>query len=157
MSQEQIKKAQRDLQEKMDRIISGGAGCIVLDNAGDFVTKLFWASFEVCRAIPFFDRASGEIMRCDFWVFFQEFYFDQGMQYSHLIRINKVDWVHEDYVVMVSADGWTYHISLFDAKEVDPRPHELLENWRKYYQDNGLVEAAVKLRAEYYAMMEAQL
>jgi hypothetical protein len=46
---------------------------------------------------------------------------------------------------------------MFDAKEVDPRPHELLERWRRYYQDNGLAETAAKLRAEYFEMMEAQL
>jgi len=157
MSQEQIEKTKRDLQEKMERLISGGAGCVVVDDAGDFVTELFLASFEVFRAVPFFDRFTGEILRCDFWVFFQEFYFDQGMQYSHLIRMNKVEWIHEDYVVMVSAEGWTYHISIFDTKEVDPRPHELLENWRRYYQNYGLTEAAAKLRDEYYEMMETQL
>ena len=157
MSQEQIEKAQQDLQVKMERIISGGAGCTVVDEAGDFVTELFLSSFEVFKAIPFFDRTTGDIMRYDFWVFFQEFYFDQGMQYSHLIRMNKVDWIHDDYVVMVSAEGWFYHISMFDAKEVDPRPHELLENWRRYYQDNALAEAAAKLRSEYYEMMEAQI
>ena len=157
MSQEQIEKAQQDLQVKMDRIISGGAGCTVVDEAGDFVTELFLSSFEVFKAIPFFDRTTGEIMCYDFWVFFQEFYFDQGMQYSHLIRMNKVDWIHDDYVVMVSAGGWSYHISLFDSKEVNSRPHELLENWRRYYQDNVLAEAAAELRSEYYEMMEAQI
>jgi hypothetical protein len=157
MSQEQINKAQQDLQAKIERLISGGAGCIVVDENGDFVTELLLSSFEVFKAIPFFDRTTGKIVRYDFWVFFQEFYFDQGMQYSHLIRMNKVDWIHEDYVVMVNADGWTYHISIFDLKEVDPRPHELLKNWQRYYQDNGLAKAAAKLRSEYYEMMEAQL
>jgi|GEM_PF-1031037 len=157
MSQEQIENAQRDLQVKMAHLISSGAGCIVVDEAGDFVTELFLSSFEVFRAVPFFDRINGEIMRYDFWIFFQEFYFDQGMQYSHLIRMNKVEWIHEDYVVMVSAEGWSYHISMFEAKEVDPRPHELLENWRRYYRDNNLAETAAKLRSEYFKMMEAQL
>jgi hypothetical protein len=157
MSQEQIEKVRQELQAKMERLISGGAGCVVVDEAGDFVTKLFLTSFEVFRAVPFFDRSTGEIMHYDFWVFFQEFYFDQGMQYSHLVRMNKVDWIHEDYVVMVSAEGWTYHISLFDAKEVESRQHELLENWRRYCQDNGLAEAAAKLRDAYYAMMEVHL
>jgi len=157
MSQEQIEKAQQDLQVKMDRIISGGAGCTVVDETGEFVTELLLSSFEIFKAIPFFDRTTGEILRYDFFIFFQEFYFDQGMQYSHLARMKKVDWIHEDYVVMVGAEGWSYHISMFDEKEVDPRPHELLENWRRYYQDNELEEAAGKSRSEYYEMMEAQL
>ncbi len=157
MSQEQIEKAQQDLQLKMDRIISGGAGCLVVDEDGDLVTELFFASFEVFRAIPFFDRNTGEIMRYNFWVFFKEFYFDQGMQYSHLIQIKRVDWIHEDYVVMYGADGWLYHISRFDSREIDPISHELLASWQQYFQDNGLEEAAAESHAEYFEMMEAQL
>ena len=154
MSQEQIEKAQQDLQSQMNRIITGGAGCIVVDEDGDLVTELFLASFEVYRAIPFFDRITGKIIRYNFWVFFQEFYFDQGMQYSHLVRIKQVDWIHGDYVVMVSIEGWSYHFSMFDAKEVNPRPHKLLENWRRYFQDNALMDAAANLRSEYFEMME---
>ena len=155
MSQEQIEKAQQDLQLKMDRIISGGAGCLVVDEDGDFVTELFLDSFEVFRATPYFDRITGNIVRYNFWVFFQEFYFDQGMQYSHLVCVKQVDWIHEDYVVMVSIDGWVYHISMLDSKEIDPRPHELLENWTRYFQDNALTDAAANLRSEYFEMMEA--
>ena len=156
MSQKQIEKAQKDLQSEMDRIISGGAGCLVVDETGDFVTELFLASFEVFRAVPHFDRITGEVMRYNFWVFFQEFYFDQGMQYSHLVCMKQVDWIHEDYAVMVSVDGWTYHISMFDSKELNSRPHELLENWQRYSEDNELADAASELRGDYYAMMEAQ-
>ena len=157
MSQEKIEKAKQDHQIKMDKIISAGAGCIVMDEDGELVTEMLIASLEIFLAIPFFDRNTGEIMRFDFWVFFQEFYFDQGMQYSHLIRMNKVDWIHEDYVVMVSSEGWSYHISKFESKEVDPRPHELRESWQRYFQDMGLEETAAELRAEYFEMMEAQL
>ena len=155
--QEQIEKVRLDLQSKMDWIISGGAGCLVVDEAGDFVTDLFLASFEVFRAVPFFDRSTGEILRFDYWVFFQEFYFNNGMQYSHLARMKRVEWSNENNVVMTRDDGWVFTISMFDSKELDPRPHELLANWRQYYQDNALAERAAKVRSEYYRMMESQL
>ena len=157
MSQEQIANAKQELQLKMDKIVSSGAGCTVIDDNGELVTQISLASFEVLRAIPFFDRKTGEILRFDFWVFILEYYFDQGMQYAHLIRMNKVEWIHEDYVVMVNTDGWSYHISKFEPIKIDPKPHEQLEKWKWYYKDNGLEEAATSLRSEYYSMMEAQL
>lgn len=156
MSQEQIEKALLDLQRKMDRIISGGAGCIIVDEAGDFVTELFLASFEVFCAVPIFDRKTGEILYYDYWVFFQEFYFDQGMQYSHLARMKTVKWINEDYVVLIRDDGWNFHVSMFELPEYDPKPHEQLVNWRRYYQNYGLAEAAAGIRREYLKIMEAQ-
>ncbi len=155
--QEQIEKVRLDLQSKMDWIISGGAGCLVVDEAGDFVTDLFLASFEVFRAVPFFDRKTGEITHFDFWVFFQEFYFNNGMQYSHLARMKRVEWFNENNVEMTRDDDWVHTISMFDPPELDSRPHEILANWRQYYQDNALAERAAKVRSEYYRMMESQL
>ncbi|MBC8204109.1 MAG: hypothetical protein H8E87_01215 [FCB group bacterium] len=157
MLQEQIEKVRLDLQSKMDWIISGGAGCLIVDESGDFVTRLFLASFEVFKTIPFFDRTTGEIMRYDYWVFFQEFYFNNGMQYSHLARMKRVEWSNENNVVMTRDDGWVFIISRFDDRKLDPRPYELRANWLKYYQDNGLEAVSAQVRVEYYQMMESQL
>jgi len=155
--QEQIEQAKQDLQSKMDAIVSGGAGCFIADEAGKRVTELFIAYFEVFRAVPFFDRSTGAIIRFEYWVFFQEFYFNNGMQYSHLARMKKVEWLNNDNVVMTRDDGWVFYISKFDAAEIDPAPHRQLQNWRKYYQDNGLEKVAGDIRSEYFKMLEAQL
>ena len=136
--QEQIEKAQQDLQSKMDAIVSGGAGCFIADEFGKRVTELFIASFEVFRAVPFFDRVTGAILRFDYWVFFQEFYFNNGMQYSHLAHMKAVNWLNDDNVTMTRDDGWVFHISKYDPPELDPEPHRQLQNWQKYFQDNGL-------------------
>ena len=154
MLQEQIEKAKQDFQSKMDRLISGGAGCLVMDEAGETVTELLLASFEVFRAAPIFDRKTGEIMDYNFWVFFQEFYFDAGMQYSHLFRMHDVEWLSDNNVKMTNEDDWVHYVSMFDPPEVDSRPHEILVDWRRYYQDNSLAEVAAELRAEYFRMME---
>ncbi len=154
--QEQIEQAQRDLQSKMDAILSDGAGCFITDEAGKRVTELFIAYFEVFRAVPFFDRVTCAILRFEYWVFFQEFYFNNGMQYSHLARMKEVKWIHEDSVVMIREDGWVFYISKFDLYELNPELHRQLQNWQKYYQDNGLEELKADIRAEYYRMMEAQ-
>ena len=155
--QEQILKAQQDLQLKMDAIVSAGAGCLVTDEAGTIVTEFKIAAFEVFRALPFFDRINGEIIDFDFWVFFQEYYFNNGMHYSHLARMKEVQWLNDNNVIMIRDDGWVFYLSKFESAEFAPEPHLQLQNWRKYYQDNGLEEVAAEIRDEYFKMMEAQL
>jgi hypothetical protein len=155
--QEEIEKAKMDLQSKMEAIITAGAGCFITDEYGKRVTSIFISAFEVFRAVPFFDRSSGAIIHFDFWVFFQEFYFNNGMQYSHLARMKKVEWLNDDNVIMTRDDGWVFYISQFDPPEIDPEPHRQLQNWRKYYQDNNLEEIRTAIRNEFYRMMEAQI
>jgi len=154
---EQIERAKTDLQSKMDAMITAGAGCFIADEKGDRVASILISSFEVFKAVPFFDRSTGEIIHFDYWIFFQEFYFNNGMQYSHLARMKKVEWLNDDNVEMTREDGWVFYISKFDSPELDPEPHRQLQNWQKYYQDNRLEEVAADLRTEFFKMMEAQL
>jgi len=145
------------LQSKMDAIVTAGVGCFIADEYGSRVASIFISCFEVFRAVPFFDRVTGAILRFEYWVFFQEFYFNNGIQYTHLARMKKVEWLNEDNVTMTRDDGWVFYISKFDPPEIDPEPHRQLQNWLRYYQDNNLEEVKTDIRNEYYRMMEAQL
>ena len=152
--QNQIERARIDFQRKMDDLKKNGAVCHVEDERGESVTLFYLASFEVFKAIPFFNRTTGKIEGYSYWVFFMPVHFENGMQYAHLFRMRKVHWYDDRNVAMINEDGWKHLISAIDPPEVDPVSNEVFAEWRAYLKTNPKVaELAGFRRREYWDIM----
>jgi len=67
-----IEQARSEFQIKLDSLLKDGAGCMVLDG-GEIVTSFYLASFEVLKAVPFFSRSTGKVLRFTFRCWFQDY------------------------------------------------------------------------------------
>lgn len=138
-----IEQAQLEFQTKLDALLKDGAGCMVLDG-DEVVTSFYLASFEVLKAVPFFSRSTGEMLRFTFWCWMQEVHFEAGMQRSHLIHTKQVKWLN-DRNLELKTDDYTFLISALDPPEVDPVGNEVYDEWRDFQAANPWLD---KITAE---------
>ena len=131
---ENIEQARGEFQSRLDALLKDGAGCMVLD--GDEVVMSFYlASFEALKAVPFFSRSTGDVLRFTFWCWMQEVYFEAGMQRSHLIHAKQVEWLNNRNL-QLKTDNYTILISALDPPEVDPVGNEVYDEWCAFQEAN---------------------
>jgi len=138
-----IEQAQSEFQIKLDELLKDGAGCTVLDG-GEVVTSFYLASFEVLKAVPFFSRSTGKVLRFTFWCWCQEIHFEAGMQRSHLMHAKRIEWLN-DRNLQVKTNDYTFLISALDPQEVDPVGNDVYEEWRDFQAANPWLD---KITAE---------
>ena len=148
---ENIEQAQREFQNRLDALLKDGAGCMVSDG-DEVVTSFYLASFEVLKAVPFFSRATGDVLRFTFWCWFQEVHFEAGMQRSHLIHAKQVEWLN-DRNLHLKTDDYTFLISALDPPEVDPVGNEIYNEWRVFQAANPWLEQIIAEQREGYMDM----
>ena len=135
---ENIEQAQGEFQTKLDALLKDGAGCLISDG-NEVVTSFYLASFEVLKAVPFFSRSTGGVLRFTFWCWFQEIHFEAGMQRSHLIHAKQVQWLN-DRNLQLKTDDYTLLISALDPSEVDPIGNDVYDEWRGFQAANPWLE-----------------
>ena len=91
---EKIIQAQEELQTRIDKFLADGAECRIVDGQ-ELVTSFYLVSFEVMKAVPFFSRRTGKVMRFTFWCWFQEVHFEVGMNKSHLILVKELELLND--------------------------------------------------------------
>ena len=133
-----IEQARLEFQTKLDALLKDGAGCLVSDD-DEVVTSFYLASFEVLKAVPFFSRATGEVLRFTFWCWFQEVHFEAGMQRSHLIHAKRIEWLN-DCNLKLKTDDYTFLISAIDPPDVDPVGNDVYDEWRGFQAANSWLE-----------------
>ena len=153
--QEQIEQARIDFQRKMNALNENSAACQVEDERDETVTRFYLAIFEVFKAIPFFNRDTGEIQSYSYWVFFMPVHFENGMQYAHLFLMRNVHWFNDRNVEMVNEDGWKHLFCAIDPPEVDQVGNEVFDEWRAYLKANPKIEELAEFkRQEYWNIMQ---
>ena len=111
------------------------------------------ASFEVLKAVPFFSRSTGKVLRFTFWCWSQEVHFEAGMQRSHLIHAKQVEWWN-DRNLQLKTDDYTFLISALDPPEVDRIGNEVYDEWRGFQAANPwLDKITAEQREEFRAMV----
>ena len=135
---ENIEQASVEFQNRMDALLKDGAGCMVLDG-DEVVTSFYLASFEVLKAVPFFSRSTGDVLRFTFWCWMQEIHFEAGMQRSHLIHAKQVEWLN-DRNLKLKTDDYSLLISAIDPTEVDPIGNDVYDEWRGFQAANPWLE-----------------
>jgi len=143
-----IEQAQSEFQTKLDALLKDGAGCMVLDG-DEVVTSFYLASFEVLKAVPFFSRSTGKVLRFTFWCWMQEVHFEAGMQRSHLIHAKQVNWLN-DRNLQLKTDDYTILISALDPPEVDPIGNEVYDEWRGFQAANPWLDKITAEQREEY-------
>ncbi len=147
-----IKQAQSEFQTKLDALLKDGAGCTVMDG-DEVVTSFYLASFEVLKAVPFFSRSTGDVLRFTFWCWFQEVHFEAGMQRSHLIYAKQVEWLNNRNL-QLKTDDYNFLVSALDPPEVDPVGNDVYNEWRKFQAANPwLDKITAEQREEYLEMV----
>ena len=135
---ENIERASVEFQNKLDALLKDGAGCTVSDG-NEVVTSFYLASFEVLKAVPFFSRSTGDVLRFTFWCWYQEVHFEVGMQRSHLMHAKQVEWLN-DRNLRLKSDDYSFLISALDPQEVDPIGNDVYDEWRGYQAVNPWLE-----------------
>jgi len=133
-----IEHTQREFQDKLDALLKDGAGCMVSDG-DDIVTSFYLASFEALKAVPFFSRSTGKVLRFTFWCWMQEVHFEAGMQRSHLIHAKQVEWLN-DRNLQLKTDDYTFLISALDPPEIDLIGNDVYDEWREFQEANPWLE-----------------
>ena len=150
---EDIEQAKGNFQNKLDSLLKGGAECMVKDK-DEIVTSFYLASFEVLKAVPFFSRSTGKVLRFTFWCWFQEVHFEAGMQRSHLIHAKLVEWLN-DRNLLLKTDDYTLLISALDPPEVDPIGNDVYDEWRGFQTANPwLDKVTAEKREEFMDMVK---
>ena len=148
-----IEQAQRELQDKLDTLLKDGAGCMILDG-NEIVTSFYLASIEVLKAVPFFSRSTGEVLRFTFWCWMQEIHFEAGMQRSHLLHARQVEWFN-DRNLQLKTDDYSFLISALDLPEVDPIGNDVYNEWRIFQEANPWLEkVTMEQREEFLDMIK---
>ena len=149
---EEIKQARREFQAKMDGLLKAGAECTVMDGR-ERVASFYLASFEVLKAVPFFSRSTGKVLRFTFWCWMQEVHFEAGMQRSHLVHAKQVEWLN-DRNLRLKTDDYTLVISALDPPEVDPTGNDVYNEWRGFQTANPwLDKVTAEQREEFLDMV----
>ena len=150
---EEIKQARREFQAKLDALLKDGAECMVKDG-DEIVTSFYLASFEVLKAVPFFSRTTGEVLRFSYWCWFQEVHFEAGMQRAHLLHVKQVEWLN-DRNLRLKSDDYTFLVSAIDPPEVDPEGNGVFDEWRAFREANPwLEEVTAQQREEFMDMVK---
>ena len=148
---ENIEQARDEFQNRLDALLKDGAGCTVLDG-DEIVTSFYLASFEALKAVPFFSRSTGGVLRFTFWCWFQEVHFEAGMQRSHLIHAKQVEWLN-DRNLQLKTDDYTFLISALDPPEVDPVGNDVNDEWRVFQEANPWLEQITSEQREQFTDM----
>jgi len=135
---EEITQAQKELQNRMNRLLQDGAECRVMDGQ-EFVTSFYIASLEVLKAVPFFSRSTGKILQFTFWCWFQEVHFEAGMNKSHLILEKELNWLN-DRNLEITTDDFRILISAIDPPQIDPEAYSIYDEWRSFKDANLWLE-----------------
>ncbi len=148
----EIIKAEKELQARMDKLLLDGAECRIMDGK-EFVTSLYLASFEVLKAVPYFSRSTGKVLRFAYWCWFQELHFEGGMNRSHLIQVKDIEWLNDRNLQIVT-DDYKILISAIDPPEVDPDANAAFIEWKLFQETNPwLNEIADRQREEFTEMV----
>ena len=129
-----IEQVQREFQTKLDALLQDGAGCMVIEG-NDAVTSFYLASFEVLKAVPYFSRSTGKVLRFTFWCWMQEIHFEAGMQRSHLIHAKKVEWLNNRNLEL-RTDDYCLLISALDPPDVDQIGNGVYDEWMRFQAVN---------------------
>ncbi|NQT34430.1 hypothetical protein HQ587_04500 [bacterium] len=147
-----IEQAQGEFQDMLDSLLQDGAGCMVMDG-DEIVTSFYLVSFEVLKAVPFFSRSTGKVLRFTFWCWFQEVHFEVGMQRLHLIHAKQVEWLN-DRNLHLKTDDYTFLISALDPPEVDQIGNDVYNEWLAFQRVNPwLDKVTVEQREEFLDMV----
>ena len=149
-----IEQAQSEFQTKLDALLKGGAGCMVMDG-DEVVTSFYLASFEALKAVPFFSRSTGKALRFTFWCWFQEVHFEVGMQRSHLIHAKKVEWLN-DRNLQLKTDDYTFLISALDPPDVDQEGKAVSDEWLAFRKANPWLDKVTAEQREEFMDMVRQ-
>ena len=149
---EEIIKTQKELQDRLNNLVHDGAQCRIMDGK-EFVTSFYLASFEVLQAVPFFSRKTGKVLRFTFWCWFQEVHFEAGMNMSHLILVNELNWLNARNLEIITED-YRILISAIDPSEIDPEANSIYDEWKSFKDANPwLAEITNQQRAEFIDMV----
>ncbi len=148
---EDIEQARGEFQSRLDALLKDGAGCMVMDG-DEVVTSFYLVSFEVLKAVPFFSRSTGELLRFTFWCWFQEVHFEAGMQRAHLIQAKQIEWLN-DRNLRLKTDDYTFLISALDPQEVDPIGNEVYNEWREFQAVNPWLDKVTAEQREEFLDM----
>ena len=148
---EKIIQAQEELQTRIDKLLLDGAECRIMDGK-ELVTSFYLASFEVLKAVPFFSRATGKVLRFTYWCWFQEIHFEAGVNRSHLIQVNEVDWLN-DRNLQITTDDYRILISAIDPSEVDPAAYEVFKEWKEFQEANPWLSKITSQQREEFLVM----
>jgi len=143
---EEIRQAQREFQAKLDGLMQSGAECMVKDGDG-IVTSFYLASFEVLKAVPYFSRTTGKVLRFTFWCWFQEMHFEAAMQRAHIMQVKQVEWLN-DRNLRLKSDDYTFLVSAIDPPEVDPEGNAVFDEWRAFREANPWLEQVTAQQRE---------
>ncbi|MBC8466174.1 hypothetical protein H8D57_04020 [bacterium] len=140
----------------MDKLLLDGAECRIMDGK-EFVTSFYLASFEILKAVPFFSRSTGKVLRFTYWCWFQELHFEGGMNRSHLILIRNIEYLNYRNLQIVT-DEYKILISAIDPLEVDPDANTVYEEWTSFQTANPwLVKITNRQREEFTEMVERSI
>ena len=150
---ETIEQARGEFQSRLDTLLKDGAGCMVSDG-DEVVTSFYLASFEVLKAVPFFSRSTGDVLRFTYWCWMQEIHFEAGMQRSHLLQARQVEWLN-DRNLKLKTDDYTLLISAIDPSEVDPVGNDIFNEWHTFqYANSWLENVTMEQREEFLDMIK---
>ncbi|MDP8229405.1 MAG: hypothetical protein P9M15_08130 [Candidatus Electryoneaceae bacterium] len=133
-----IEQAERVFQNKLDELLKDGAECVVLD-VRERVTSFCLASLEVLKAVPFFSRSTGKVLRFTYWCWMQEIHYEAGMQRSHLLRAIQVEWFN-DRNLQLKTDDYGFLICALDPPEVDQIGNDVYNEWHIFQKANPWLE-----------------
>ncbi len=147
----EIIQAWEELQTRLNTLIQDGAECRILDGK-ELVTSFYLASFEVLKAVPFFSRKTGQVLRFTFWCWFQEVHFEVGMNKSHLILVKELNWLN-DRNLEITIDDYRILISAIDPPEIDLNANSIYNEWKSFQDNNSwLKEITNQQREEFLDM-----
>ena len=118
----------------------------------EVVTSFYLASFEVLKAVPYFSRSTGKVLRFTFWYWMQEVHFEAGMQRSHLIHAKQIEWLN-DRNLQLKTDDYTFLISALDPPDVDLIGNEVYNEWREFWEANPWLEKVTAEQREEFIDM----
>jgi len=151
-----IEQARGEFQSRLNALLKDGAGCMVKDS-DEIVTSFYLASFEVLKAVPFFSRSTGKVLRFTFWCWFQEVHFEAGMQRAHLIHAKQIEWLN-DRNLQMRTDDYTFLISALDPPEIDPIGNNVYYEWWEFMEANPWLEKiTIEQRKEFIDMARRAL
>jgi len=150
---EEIIQAQEELQNRLNLLLQDGAECRIMDGQ-ELVTSFFIALFEVLKAVPFFSRKTGKVLRFTFWCWFEEVHFEAGMNKSHLILLTELDWLNDRNLEIITED-YRILMSAIDPPEVDPDTNVVYQEWKSFQDANPwLEEISNQQREEFLDMVK---
>jgi len=153
---EEILQAQEEFKNRINKLLADDAECRIKDGQ-ELVTSFYLASFEVLSAVPFFSRATGKVLRFTFWCWFQEVHFEAGMNKSHLILVNELNWLNDRNLEIITEDH-TILISAIDPPEVDPGANVVYQEWKSFQEANPwLNDITDQQRDEFLDMVKREV